>query len=132
MSLMRQITKLIVHCSATPNERDVTVDEIRGWHKQRGWSDIGYHYVIYRNSQIMSGRPVRIVGAHCKGHNTGSIGICLIGNDEFTEKQFDSLKRLYSMLRDIFQGMTAHGHRDFTDKKTCPNFNVSEILKAHN
>jgi len=126
---MRDIDKLIVHCSATPNDRDVTVDEIRDWHVNgNGWDDIGYHYVIYRNGAIMSGRPVRISGAHCRGHNSDSIGVCLIGNDEFTDKQFTSLRRMRDMLDNIFQGMTVHGHNEFTDKKTCPNFDVQEVL----
>lgn len=125
---MRNITKLIAHCSDSPNDRDVTVDEIRGWHKQRGWNDIGYHYVIYRNGQIMPGRPASEVGAHCKGQNHDSIGVCLIGRDAFTTEQFDSLRKLYRMLGNIFQGIGIYGHRDFTDLKTCPNFEVKDVI----
>jgi len=127
---MRNITKLIAHCSDSPNDRNVTVDEIRSWHKQRGWRDIGYHYVIYRNGQIMSGRPVSEVGAHCKGQNHDSIGVCLIGRDEFTPEQFDSLRKLYSILGNIYEGIEVYGHRDFTDKKTCPNFEVKDVIKG--
>ena len=125
---MRKINKLIVHCSATPNDRDVTVDEIRAWHKERGWSDIGYHYVISRQGKILCGRPVGIVGAHCQGHNTDSIGVCLIGDDEFNDVQFKALQNLYAMLKGFCLDIQAFGHRDFTDKKTCPNFEVKEIL----
>ena len=81
---MRQIDKIIVHCSATPNDREVTVEDIDRWHKERGWYGCGYHIVIYRNGSIHMGRPLSKIGAHCKGRNTGSIGVCLIGNDEFT------------------------------------------------
>ena len=99
---MRKINKLIVHCSATPNSRDMTVDEIRCWHvNNNGWSDIGYHYVIYRNGEIISGRPVATAGAHCKGQNYDSVGVCLIGNDEFTQEQFKALNNLYRMLGNI-------------------------------
>ena len=77
----RTITELIVHCSATPEGVDYTVDDIRRWHKQQGWSDIGYHYVVYRNGLIVDGRDVDLIGAHCLkgGHNTHSIGICYVG-----------------------------------------------------
>ena len=127
---MRNIRKLIAHCSDTPNNRDVTVDEIRDWHKERGWRDIGYHYVIYRGGKIMLGRPVAEVGAHCKGQNHDSIGVCLIGKDEFTPEQFDSLRKLYAMLGNIFQEIKAYGHRDFTNQKTCPNFDVKDVIKG--
>ncbi|MEM7557477.1 MAG: N-acetylmuramoyl-L-alanine amidase [Cyanobacteria bacterium P01_A01_bin.84] len=128
MNNMRSITKLITHCSATPNDRDVSVKDIRNWHKQRGWSDIGYHYVIYRNGLVENGRPVEKIGAHCKGQNTGSIGVCLIGDDVFTAKQFESLGNLYNILLNIFPDLTIYGHRDFTNKKTCPNFNVRDVV----
>ncbi len=126
---MREINKLIVHCSATPNDREVSVDEIRSWHKERGWSDIGYHYVISRQGQILCGRPVGVIGAHCQGHNNDSIGVCLIGDDEFNDVQIKALKNLYAMLKGFCEDMEIFGHRDFTDKKTCPNFAVKDILK---
>ena len=126
---MREINKLIVHCSATPNDREVSVDEIRSWHKERGWSDIGYHYVISRQGQILCGRPVGVIGAHCQGHNNDSIGVCLIGDDEFNDVQFKALQNLYAMLKGFCEDMEIFGHRDFTDKKTCPNFEVKDILK---
>ena len=125
---MRRIDKLIVHCSATPNDRDVTVDEIRDWHLARGWSDIGYHYVIYRNGTIAAGRPVEKVGAHCHGQNAESIGVCLVGLDSFKPEQFDALKHVYALLKNIFPEIEPFGHRDFTDKKTCPNFEVRDWL----
>ena len=126
---MRAINKLIVHCSDTPNDRDVTVEDIRDWHVNgNGWSDIGYHYVIDRDGRVHSGRPVRIAGAHCRGHNADSIGVCLVGRDQFEDWQFDALRKLYASLLGIFTKIKPFGHRDFTDTKTCPNFEVKEVL----
>ena len=76
---MRKITQIIIHCSATPEGKDYTVADIDRWHKARGFKMIGYHYVIYRDGSIHTGRPLEMVGAHCKGHNAHSIGICYIG-----------------------------------------------------
>ena len=75
----RKITEIIIHCSATPDGKDYTVDDIRRWHKQRGYSDVGYHYIVYRNGILAQGRDVNIIGAHASGHNAHSIGICYIG-----------------------------------------------------
>ncbi len=126
---MREIDKIIIHCSATPNDKDITVNEIRDWHVNgNGWFDIGYHYVIYRNGIIVAGRPVALIGAHCRGENTNSIGICLIGNDVFTEKQFNALKQIYVFLKNIYPELKPYGHRDFNEKKTCPNFEVEDYL----
>ena len=124
---MREIKKLIVHCSGTPDNREVTVDEIRQWHLKRGWSDIGYHYLVCRDGTIRPGRRATRIGAHCKGQNKDSIGVCLIGRDTFTNKQLDSLQKLYDILKNIFE-IQIYGHKDFTNKKTCPNFNVKEMI----
>lgn len=126
---MRYIDKIIVHCSDTPNNRDVTVEEIRGWHvNDNGWSDIGYHFIIYRNGDTMLGRPVARQGAHCLRHNASSIGICLIGRDKFTKGQFKALRSLDRVLQGVFGDLGRYGHRDFNKHKTCPNFDVKEIL----
>ena len=76
---MRKITEIIIHCSATTEGMDFTVEDIDRWHRQRGFSGVGYHFVIYLNGSIHAGRPKNKIGAHCKGHNTISIGICYIG-----------------------------------------------------
>lgn len=127
---MRNISKLIVHCSATPNGRDVTVEQIRQWHLARDWDDIGYHYVIYRDGSVNAGRPVEKIGAHCYGENTGSIGVCLIGTDDFRPIQYNALRNLFNTLGNIYPGLKIFGHCDFTDKKTCPNFEVKGVLES--
>lgn len=82
----RIIKEIIVHCSATPEGKDFTVSDIKRWHLERGFSDIGYHYVIYRDGSINEGRSESIAGAHCTGHNTISIGVCYIGGMDSTNK----------------------------------------------
>ena len=77
---MRKIDKIILHCAATPEGRDISMETIKSWHvKGNGWSDIGFHYVIELDGTIKEGRPMHRSGAHTKGHNTGSIGVCYIG-----------------------------------------------------
>ena len=76
---MRKINKAIVHCTATPEGRHTTVEDVRRWHLDRGWSDIGYHYLIYLDGTVHEGRPIEIQGAHTKGQNKNSIGIAYVG-----------------------------------------------------
>ena len=74
----RYINEIIVHCTATQEGREVTVSEIRQWHKARGFSDIGYHYVIHLDGTMELGRDVDISGAHCTNHNAHSIGVVYV------------------------------------------------------
>lgn len=132
----RTITELIVHCSATPEGVDYTVDDIRRWHKQQGWSDIGYHYVVYRNGLIVDGRDVDLIGAHCLkgGHNTHSIGICYVGGvdkddmkkskDTRTHEQRAALKAILIDLKRLYPNAKIYGHRDFDKGKDCPSFDA--------
>lgn len=131
---MRTINEIIVHCSATPEGRDYTVAQIRQWHLQRGFRDIGYHYVIYRDGTIHTGRPVAQAGAHCTGHNAHSIGVCYVGGvakdnktpkDTRTEAQKKSLANLLKRLHELYPKATLHGHREFANK-ACPSFDVGE------
>lgn len=130
----RTIKELIVHCSATPEGKDYSVDIIRQWHLQRGFSDIGYHYVIYRDGSIHIGRDESIIGAHCTGHNTNSIGVCYIGGcasdgktpkDTRTTKQKQSLVKLLKELKTKYPQASIHGHRDFSSK-ACPSFDATK------
>lgn len=133
---MRKITKIIVHCSATPEGRDYTVEDIDGWHRAKGWDGIGYHYVIYRDGTIHTGRDVAKAGAHCTGQNANSIGICYIGGmtadnkqakDTRTPGQKDALRKLVAELVAKYPGATVHGHREFANK-ACPCFDVKTEL----
>lgn len=126
---MRTLDKIIVHCSDTPKAMDIGVKEIRVWHvKDNGWSDIGYHYVIKQDGTVEEGRPLRLAGAHCKGYNSTSIGICLIGRDSFTAEQFQSLNKLIKRFQKEFGITDVKGHCYYDNGKTCPNFNVEEEL----
>ncbi len=125
---MRNITKHIIHCSDSPDDRKVTVADIDSWHKQRGWKGIGYHYVIYRDGSIHNGRGELEIGAHCEGHNSESIGTCLIGQSVFTKEQFTALKQLHAVLKIKYPAIQSFGHRDFNPAKTCPNFDVKKVL----
>lgn len=130
----RNIKELIVHCSATPEGKDYSVDTIRQWHLQRGFSDIGYHYVIYRDGSIHIGRDESIIGAHCTGHNTNSIGVCYIGGcasngktpkDTRTTEQKQSLVKLLKELKTKYPQASIHGHKDFSNK-ACPSFDATK------
>lgn len=130
----RNIKELIVHCSATPEGKDYSVDTIRQWHLQRGFSDIGYHYVVYRDGSIHIGRDESIIGAHCTGHNTNSIGVCYIGGcasdgktpkDTRTTEQKQSLVKLLKKLKTKYPQASIHGHRDFANK-ACPSFDATK------
>ena len=134
---MRQITEIIIHCSATPIGKDYTVEDIDKWHKAKGWKGIGYHYVIYLDGSVHKGRPEEEIGAHCKGHNSNSIGICYIGGlDEFgepedtrTDKQKEALIVLLKALKAKYPDATIHGHREFA-AKACPCFDAKEEYKS--
>lgn len=134
---MRRITKVIIHCAATKPSMDIGASDIKKWHLDRGWKDIGYHYVIRRNGDIENGIAVALAGSHTKGHNANSIGICLVGgiNDKgepesnFTKAQWATLERLVRILKVDFPHATVHGHREFA-AKACPSFDVQEWLKS--
>jgi N-acetylmuramoyl-L-alanine amidase len=134
---MREINKIIVHCTATPEGRKVSVEEIDSWHKQRGWSQIGYHYVVQLDGTINPGRPITITGAHVKGHNKGSIGITYVGGcdadmnpkDTRTDAQIDSLEYLVGYLCASYPGAEVYGHCDFSSK-ACPSYDAKSEYKS--
>lgn len=131
---MRPINKIIVHCTATPEGRDVTVEEIDAWHRKRGFKSIGYHYVIYLDGSIHKGREDDKIGAHCVGYNSRSLGVCYVGGlakdgktpkDTRTEAQKQSLYKLLKMLKTKYPEAHIFGHRDFA-AKACPCFDVTK------
>lgn len=133
----RIINEIIIHCSATQEGKDYTVADITRWHRQRGFSTIGYHFVIYRDGSVHAGRDINTSGAHCVGHNTHSIGICYIGGlasdgktakDTRTDAQKKALVTLLGKLRKAFTFAKIRGHRDFT-QKDCPCFDATKEYK---
>ena len=132
----RTITEIIVHCTATPEGKDYTVDDIRKWHtakppQGRGWSDIGYHYVIDRKGHILPGRDVDTIGAHCEGHNAHSIGVVYVGGvsalngkpkDTRTLAQKAALIACLTELKSLYPQAKIYGHCNFSKSKPCPCF----------
>ena len=137
---MRDINKIILHCSATQEGKDFNVEDIREWHLQRGFTDVGYHYVIKLDGTIQDGRNIRSIGAHCKGQNYGSIGICYIGGldkegkgkDTRTKEQKESLFNLIDDLL-IAYDLTiedVYCHYQFA-KKLCPCFLIQDFKEEY-
>lgn len=132
--MLRSRTDFIVHhCSASPPHVDVGVREIRQWHIQRGYSDIGYHWVIRRNGAVERGRAENVVGAHVRGWNHNSVGICMVGGtdakgkpqDNFTAAQWATLKRLTAEVASRYPQAKVIGHRDFPRvRKACPCYDA--------
>lgn len=142
----RESTELIVvHCSATSPNADIGVPEITRWHKQRGFDTVGYHYVIRRTGRLETGRRESEIGAHVRGHNSNSIGVCLAGGvdirgkpeNNFTPEQFATLETLLQQLKGRYPDARILGHRDLSPDrngdgkitpdefiKACPSFDV--------
>jgi len=142
---MRKIDEIIVHCTATRPDwwtgtsAQVKTNEVRNWHTSKGWSDIGYHYLIDRDGTVVTGRPLDRTGAHVKGHNTGTVGISLFGGfggsagdsfaDNFTEDQERALLDLIAKLKADHPSITKiSGHNQYA-AKACPCFSVPAWLK---
>ncbi len=125
---MRTINKIIIHYAWTPADMDIGADEIREWHLARDFQGIGYHFVIRRNGKVERGRPLDQQGAHARGHNEDSIGICLIGGKpefNFTRQQLSVLEMLVFSMTKAFSIEEVGGHRDYAASK-CPGFDVRE------
>ncbi|MDR1737974.1 MAG: N-acetylmuramoyl-L-alanine amidase [Candidatus Symbiothrix sp.] len=131
---MREIKEIIVHCTATPEGRETTIADIDRWHRARGFEGIGYHYVVYLDGTIHAGRPETKIGAHCTGHNAGSIGVCYVGGidastlkakDTRTDAQRKGLKKVIENLRQKYPLARVYGHRDFA-AKACPCFDAKK------
>lgn len=133
---MRTIDEIIIHCTATPEGREVTVEELRRWHIAKGWADVGYHYVIYLDGSVHEGRPVWQSGAHTSGHNAHSIGVCYVGGcdtamkpkDTRTERQKAELLKLIRELLVRYPGARVTGHNEWA-AKACPSFDVQRWKK---
>jgi N-acetylmuramoyl-L-alanine amidase len=139
----RKIRQLIVHCAATYPSMDVDAKWIDRVHRVRGFDGIGYHYFIKRDGTLETGRDLERVGAHARGHNTNSIGVCLAGGlveggneektdeweDNFDPRQMETLGQLIADLRHDYPGIGVLGHRDLPGvRKDCPSFDVRKWM----
>lgn len=141
MKTRSKTNRVILHCSATPESRDIGAEEIKKWHLGRGWSDIGYHFVIRIDGTIERGRHLHLQGAHTKGHNHDSIGVCYVGGaeivrdsagegklvpmDTMTDAQVSSLNYLMTALRVAYGPLPMEGHNQHA-RKACPSFDVAD------
>ncbi len=133
---MRKINEIIVHCTATQDGKNIKVEDINRWHKERGWNMIGYHYVVYLDGTIHQGRSEDQIGAHCLKHNTNSIGVVYVGGldangkpkDTRTEAQKQGLRKLLTELKNKYPKAAIHSHKDFAPK-ACPSFDATEEYK---
>jgi hypothetical protein len=147
---MRRIDLIVYHCSATEEGMDYTVEEITKWHKARGFRTIGYHFLIHLDGKIDGAkegcRPITQIGAHAKGKNLHSIGVCYIGGvkdrkpyDTRTAEQIDSIRAMDAVLKSMFSDAESVGHRDLSVDlngdgiiqpqewmKACPSFSVKD------
>jgi N-acetylmuramoyl-L-alanine amidase len=142
---MRRVDEIIIHCSATRPQwmhnapLSEKIAEIRRWHMQdRGFKDIGYHYIMDRNGMVDTGRPLEQEGAHVIGHNADTIGVCLIGghgsaatdlfNENFTQEQDRTLRKLIADLRKRFPAIDKVSGHNYYSKKSCPGFSVAQWM----
>lgn len=134
---MRKIDSIILHCTDTKVGQKVTLDDIRRWHvDERKFSDIGYHFIVFPDGQVLKGRNIEVVGAHCKGHNLTSVGIAYVGGqtkdgihaDTRTSEQKQSLLKLVMSLTKQYNinFYNIHCHNDFANKK-CPCFDIQSF-----
>lgn len=134
MKYRNSTDKIIIHCADTYAEQDIGAAEIDQWHKQQGWDGIGYHKVIRRDGTIEDGRPLGAQGAHAKGYNSTTIGVCMVGGrgadgkpeNNFTPAQWKALKDVVAMINGLYLGLTVIGHRDVDKKKACPCFDAKK------
>lgn len=135
---MRKINEIIVHCAATPEDKNFRAADIDRWHRERKMKCIGYHYVVDLDGTVEPGRPESEIGAHCLGHNQYSIGVCYVGGlaadgktpkDTRTVAQKEALLALLKKLRAKYPKASIHGHRDFA-AKACPSFDATTEYKT--
>lgn len=124
---MRKITKIIIHCSASDYQKQTAkwIDRI---HRKRGFKNgIGYHFFLTHSGKVEIGRELTMIGAHCKGYNTHSIGVCIAGDKVFTIAALRALEKLIEYLKQEFPNATIHGHNEFNKNKTCPNISIERF-----
>ncbi len=130
---MRKIDKIILHCTATPPGKDLRRQELLQMHRERGFTDIGYHIIIRRDGTLMRGRPLDQVGAHCRGYNRNSIGIAYVGGldqegrpaDTRTEAQHWAMLQLIEAFTLMYPDIMIYGHNELNPHKDCPCFRVA-------
>lgn len=129
---MRKISELIWHCTATPEGREVSATEIDQWHKDRGWSGIGYHKVVHLDGSVSEGRPESKIGSHVAGRNTGTLGYVYVGGlakdgktpkDTRTPAQKATMRRLTQEAVAKYGLTKVSGHREYANK-ACPCFDA--------
>jgi hypothetical protein len=136
--MARKINKVVLHCSDSPDGRDIGLKDINEWHKERGFTPTasgiycGYHWVIRIDGVIEMGRPESEKGIHCTGQNSNSIAICLAGRSKFTEDQWTSLYYLLGQICTGYDLEAKHvfGHYEFNAHKTCPNIDMTKLRDA--
>jgi len=132
----RKIDLIVIHCTATKEHADFGVEDVRRWHTSppRNWSDIGYHYLVTLSGSIQTGRPLLKRGAHARGYNSSSVGVCYVGGldgnmrpkDTRTEAQKLALTKIIFQLKNQYPDAKVVGHRDLPKvKKACPCFDAA-------
>ena len=124
---------LIIHCAATKPSMDIGLNEIRKWHQDLGWRDVGYHYIIRRNGEVELGRSILDTGSHARGYNHRSIGLCMVGGmaddnsaeNNFTDQQWTALLDLVQQLKNNYPDAKIIGHNEISAKE-CPSFDVQK------
>lgn len=129
----RKVDRVFIHCSASDHAHHDDVSVMDKWHKQRGWSGVGYHFFIKKDGTIQSGRSLEKTPAAQGGNNRGTIAICLHGldKDKFTDEQYSAVIKLCQELNNLYDGnLTFHGHCEVS-AKSCPVFDYKKILKLN-
>lgn len=137
---MNRVDYIAIHCSATSADQDIGATDIRRWHREKGWADIGYHYVIRRDGTIEPGRAETVPGAHEPKINARSVAVCMVGGspprgsdafrrglgeNNYTPAQWASLQKLVTQLHAKYPAAAVIGHRDVPGvKKACPSFDA--------
>jgi N-acetyl-anhydromuramyl-L-alanine amidase AmpD len=140
---MRPIRQIILHCSALTYGN---ADQIRAWHTKRGFDDIGYHYIVLNgrtksadeydrdlDGKIEPGRQINHMGAHCEDDNYDSVGVCMVGDREFTPAQIETVYDIIQDLRGQYGQIPVFGHYEkasgIRQGKTCPNIDMDEFRR---